>query len=184
MSCTEQSRSWEESMTRSEISAKINSEIKGAEAVDKYNNQIHVTIPPNSISGFILYLKQMGFNHLANITCVDWIEDNIFQVVYNTWSYSDHVHITVKTAVDRKKAEIQSISSLWPAAQVYEQEIHEMFGVVFIGNPDLGPLFLHNWLDLPPLRKDFDAREYSGAAYGFVETDKAEATCIIPMEEN
>ncbi len=171
-------------MKRSEITSKINREFRGAEAVEMYSNQIHVKVSPETVPSFILYLKQAGFKHLVNITCVDWIEDNIFEVVYNLWSYEHHVHITAKTSVDRSNPGIQSISSLWPAAQVYEQEIHEMFGVVFTGNPDLGPLFLHNWLDIPPLRKDFDAKEYSGAAYGFVDTDKAEAGCIIPTEEN
>ena len=39
------------------------------------------------------------------------------------------------------------------------------FGIVFKGNPDLSPLFLHNWKDLPPLRKDFDTEEYSYGAF-------------------
>lgn len=171
-------------MTRSDIAEKIKAEFNSVTVKEKYTNQIHVSAASETISGFILYLKQMDFNHLVNITCVDWIEDSLFEVIYNVWSYTHHVHITVKTTVDRRKPEIQTISSLWPAAQVYEQEVHEMFGVVFTGNPDLGPLFLHNWLDLPPLRKDFDGEKYSGEAYGFVDTDKAEATCIVPMEEN
>jgi NADH-quinone oxidoreductase subunit C len=41
-----------------------------------------------------------------------------------------------------------------------------MFGVRFTGNPDLSPLFLHNWKDIPPLRKDFNTVEYAGEAYG------------------
>ncbi len=171
-------------MTQNEIAQKIKTEFLGIEIEEKYTNQIHAKVKPENISGFILYLKQLKFNHLVNITCVDWMDNNLFEVVYNVWSYVHHVHITVKTTVDRKNPRLQTISPLWPAAQVYEQEVHEMFGVVFTGNPDLGPLYLHNWLDIPPLRKDFDAKEYSGAAYGFVDTDKAEATCIVPMEEN
>ncbi len=183
-SCTGQNLYWEDHMKRNEIMEKIKAGFPGADTKPMFSNQIHAAVPAAQITGFITYLKQMDFKHLVNITCVDWIEDNQFEVVYNVWSYEHHIHITVKSVIDRTKPELQSISSLWPAAQVYEQEIHEMFGVVFLGNPDLGPLFLHNWLDLPPLRKDFDAKEYSGAAYGFVETDTAEATCIVPMEEN
>ncbi len=171
-------------MTQNNFIQKINAEFSGIEVRGRYSNQIEAKIAPENINGFILYLKQIGFDHLVNITCIDWIEDKIFEVVYNVWSYGDHVHITVKTIVDRNKPQLQTISPLWPAAQVYEQEVHEMFGVVFIGNPDLGPLFLHNWLDLPPLRKDFDGEKYSGLAYGFVDTDKAEVSCIVPQEEN
>jgi len=171
-------------MTQNDVYKRIKNEFSISEISEKYSNQIHVQIESDKVSGFILYLKQMGFEHLVNITCVDWISDNLFEVIYNVWSYEHHVHITVKANVDRNEPSIQTISSLWPAAQVYEQEVHEMFGVVFIGNPDLGPLFLHNWLDLPPLRKDFNAKEYSGAAYGFVDVDHAEASCIVPLEEN
>ncbi len=171
-------------MTQNETYEKIQKEFSFLEVKKKYSNQIEARVEADKISGCILYLKELGFRHLVNITCVDWIEDDIFEVIYNVWSYTHHVHITVKTTVDRKKPVLQTIYTLWPAAQVYEQEVHEMFGVVFTGNPDLGPLFLHNWLDLPPLRKDFDAEKYSGEAYGFVDTDMAEATCIVPQEEN
>lgn len=171
-------------MTQNEMYDKINREFSLLQLNMRYGNQLEARCAAESISGFILYCKQLGFKHLVNITCVDWIEDNKFEVVYNIWSYTDHIHITVKTRLDRDNPEIQSISPLWPAAQVYEQEVHEMFGVIFTGNPDLGPLFLHNWLDLPPLRKDFNAEKYSELAYGFVDTDVAESTCIVPREEN
>jgi NADH-quinone oxidoreductase subunit C len=46
-------------------------------------------------------------------------------------------------------------------SQFYEQEIHEFFGIVFEGNKDLSGLFLENWLDIPPFRKDFNTREFA-----------------------
>ena len=33
--------------------------------------------------------------------------------------------------------------------------------VVFDGNPDLKPLILENWKEMPPMRKDFDPQKYS-----------------------
>ncbi|MCK5399847.1 NADH-quinone oxidoreductase subunit C, partial [bacterium] len=57
--------------------------------------------------------------------------------------------------------------------QVYEQEIHEFFGIEFAGNPDLSPLFLHNWKEIPPMRKDFDTEEYSKRAFDVGEREGA-----------
>jgi len=42
-----------------------------------------------------------------------------------------------------------------------DEELFEFFGIKFEGNDDMKPLFLENWDDLPPLRKDFDPLEYS-----------------------
>lgn len=138
----------------------------------RYSNQIELIIPAAENVSVLSFCRQQGFRHLSNIACIDRISANQFELLYNLWSYEHKVHITVKTVIPRSRPEIISVHSLWPQAQVYEQEIHEFFGVVFQGNPDLGPLFLHNWLDSPPLRKDFDSEEYARQAYGFLGGDE------------
>ena len=153
-------------MNNQEIAKKIEELFKNIKAIPKYENQVEVILKGNDIVGLLTVIKSLGFEHLSNITCVDWIKDNRFDVTYNIWSYTHKVHITVKAGIDRSNPEIPTVMNLWPQAQVYERETHEMFGVRFIGNPDLSPLFLHNWKDIPPLRKDFDTVEYSKRAYG------------------
>lgn len=56
--------------------------------------------------------------------------------------------------------EYPSLTSIIPGAAWYEREIHDMFGIVPVGHPDLRPLVLHeNWPDgIYPLRKDFGPR--------------------------
>ncbi len=134
----------------------------------RYSNQIEMKIPAAENVSFLSYCKNYGFRHLSNIACIDRINDDCFEVMYNLWSYEHKVHCTLKTRISRSEPVLVSVHSLWPHAQVYEQEIHEFFGVVFEGNPDLSPLFLHNWLDMPPMRKDFDSEEYARQAYGFL----------------
>ncbi len=158
-------------MTNYEIAEKIKSVYKDLDIKSKYNNQVEVRADGVDIVGLLIFIKSLGFEHLSNLTCVDWINENRFDITYNIWSYKHKVHITVKAGIDREKPEIPSIMKIWPQAQVYERETHEMFGVVFLGNPDLSPLFLHNWKDIPPLRKDFDTVEYSKRAYGASPTE-------------
>ena len=158
-------------MTRNALIERIEAE-SGIEALPRYSNQIEASVLPEKIISFLSFLKTAGFEHLSNITAIDWIEKGVIEVVYNVWSYTEKVHITVKSPVSRDTPVSFTCLELWPQGRVYEQELHEMFGVSFQGNPTQGPLFLHNWKDIPPLRKDFNTGEYSRRAYGYLEEGK------------
>lgn len=159
-------------MSRAQIVQQL-SEISGEYKVTpRYDNQIELIVPLQQNVTVLSACRRLGFAHLSNIACLDWIGENEFEIMYNLWSYIHKVHLTCKVRTDRTKPEVNTVLALWPQAQVYEQEIHEFFGVAFTGNPDLSPLFLHNWRDIPPLRKNFDSEEYSGKAYGFLEKKK------------
>jgi NADH-quinone oxidoreductase subunit C len=135
----------------------------------RFHNQIELIVQGGQVPAVLATLKSLGFEHLSNITCVDWIKYDRFDVTYNLWSYQHRLHAVVKAGVGRsgdEGPEVPTALHVWPQAQAYEREIHEMFGIRFTGNPDLSPLFLHNWRDLPPLRKDFNTEEYATQAYG------------------
>jgi NADH-quinone oxidoreductase subunit C len=156
-------------MTNNEMARQIQSHFPGSSVTPRFHNQLEVIAEPAQVPAFLATMKSLGFEHLSNITCVDWITCDRFDVIYNLWSYSHRVHAVVKAGVPRSVEggpEAPTAMHLWPQAQAYEREIHEMFGVRFTGNPDLSPLFLHNWQDIPPLRKDFDTVAYSKLAYG------------------
>ncbi len=158
-------------MTTKEMAERINNDSARFNARTRYSNQIEAKVASDQLLNLLYYLKTAGFEHLSCVSCVDWLERDLFEIVYNLWSYSHKIHATVKTTVDRKEPSLATALSLWPQAQVYEQEIHEFFGVEFNGNPDLKPFFLHNWQDIPPLRKDFDTESYVKAAYGTLEEE-------------
>ena len=145
-------------------------------AAPRYANQIEMQVPVKQNVNALSFCKSQGFTHLSNIACLDWIGESRLEVMYNLWSYEQKIHLTLKVRTERENPSVDTVLSLWPQAQVYEQEIHEFFGVDFPGNPDLSPLFLHNWRDMPPMRKDFDSEEYSRKAYGFLEKKKKGAT--------
>lgn len=66
-----------------------------------------------------------------------------------------------------EKLEYFSLTSLLSAAAWYEREIHDLFGIVPIGHPDLRPLVLHeNWPEgLYPMRKDFPVNQHVPVAH-------------------
>jgi NADH-quinone oxidoreductase subunit C len=126
------------------------------------NQQFKVKINKKEIINFLTYLKNIGFWQLSLITAVDWIDDNQFEIVYNLVSWELEQHIIVKTFIPRENPRITSIINIWPVAKYYEWDVNEYFGVVFDGNPNNGKeLFLENWDDKPPMRKDFDPLKYS-----------------------
>ena len=131
--------------------------------------RVIVTSRKDQVISILSFLKNKGFNHLALISCVDWIKDKEFEVVYiissylqNTDEYRDEnrLHITLKTRISREEPKVISVIPIFENAEPYEREIHELFGVNFEGHPRLTPLFLENEYEIPPFRKDFDTREY------------------------
>jgi NADH-quinone oxidoreductase subunit C len=157
-------------MTNSEMARQLQSHFPKSSVSPRFHNQLEVITDAQQVPAVLATMREIGFEHLSNVTCVDWLAYNRFDVTYNVWSYRYKLHAVVKAHLDREphggEPEIPTALHVWPQAQAYEREIHEMFGIVFVGNPDLSPLFLHNWKDIPPLRKDFDTVEYAKQAYG------------------
>jgi NADH-quinone oxidoreductase subunit C len=105
--------------------------------------------------------SRVGFEHLSAISCVDWLDEGEFELVYHFWSYRDGCLVSVKTRIPRDPAKVATITDLWQPASFFERDIHEMFGVVFDGNPDLEKYILTDWDGPPPMRKDFVTREFA-----------------------
>lgn len=96
----------------------------------------------------------LGFDYLITIVGMDWKES--FGCIYYLQNADNEV-ISVKiTTTDRENPMLHSIADLWAIACIYEREVYDFFGIVFIGNPDMRRLFLSiDWKGYP-LRKDYD----------------------------
>jgi NADH-quinone oxidoreductase subunit C len=120
-----------------------------------------VSVEASMLNAVLELLKRKGFSHLSLITGVDRIKDRVFEVFYTLFRWETGETLLVKSSVSRDKPVITSVMHLWPTARFYERDVHEFFGIVFDGNPDLKPLILENWKEMPPMRKDFDPQKYS-----------------------
>ena len=72
-----------------------------------------------------------GYTHLNFITCIDYIEDGIFTLVYMLHNYSSKDTLSVHVDIDREQAEMTSIHTLWAQAWTYQRELREMYGISF-----------------------------------------------------
>jgi NADH-quinone oxidoreductase subunit C len=105
---------------------------------------------------------RFGYKHLVFFTVVDKIEEGKFHLLYMLHNYAEHHDLGIIVEISREGEDMESIHELWPAAMTYQQEIREMYGVEFPGSPRLHENFvLEGWDGPPPMRRDFDTKEYS-----------------------
>ncbi len=148
------------SVEQSELIERICSkfEVKERKQGDR---RLWISIDKKILMDMLKWAKKAGFNHCSAISVTDWPDEEIYELTYHLWSYTDRVLLTVKTQINRKEPTIESAVPLWGgSAQIHERELHELFGVEFVNNPDLEPLFLEDWEGPPPFKKDFDWRDY------------------------
>jgi len=128
-----------------------------------------ITVPKGSLMSLLSFLKSQGYEHLGLISCVDWVEQKEFELIYIVSAYMsrDHEHgeqerssIIVKTRISREEPRFLTVIPVYGNAEPYERELHELFGIHFEGHPRLIPLLLEREYPVPPFRKDFDTRKY------------------------
>lgn len=95
------------------------------------------------------------FDMLKSHTCVDWIEDEQFELITLLFSTNSLQHIWVSTKIPREKPITHSLSKLWAIAEFQEREVYDLFGVQYAGNSDLRRIFLDDDWEGFPLRKDY-----------------------------
>jgi len=153
----------------SSLKRSLESTFKDVEVRGSGDGRLSVLAPKDSIPVVLGYLKENGLDHLALLSCVDWQQRGTLEVVYILSAYmqnnTDHtldqrLHVLLRTHLPRENPELQSVIGVFANAEPYEREIHELFGVRFVGHPRLIPLFLEREYEIPPFRKDFDTRRY------------------------
>ncbi len=95
----------------------------------------------------------LGFGHLSCITAVDWKDR--FDSVYHVSNWNNGCSVQVRARIPRDDPKIDSVVSLWNAANYHEREAWDLMGVVYEGHPNLERILLPKDFKFHPLRKDF-----------------------------
>jgi NADH-quinone oxidoreductase subunit C len=101
------------------------------------------------------------FNFLADVTCVDWFpSEPRFEVVYHLLSIPKKERVRLKVRLDGGSPALDSVTLVWPAANYFEREVYDLFGVRFAGHPYLRRLLMPEDWEGYPLRKDYPVEGY------------------------
>lgn len=78
-----------------------------------------------------------------------------FEVVYHLYSTTKHHRVRVKVRVPEADPVVDSIADVWVAANWFERECYDLFGIHFRGHPNLKRLLTFEEFVGHPLRKDY-----------------------------
>jgi NADH-quinone oxidoreductase subunit C len=120
-----------------------------------------LVLAPADLLGIVQRLKsELQFDLFLDVTAVDWPgQTPRFEVVYHFYSTAHRVRVRLKTRVPEADPAVESLVPLYGSAHYMERECHDMYGIVFRGNPDLRPILLYEGFVGHPLRKDYPKRQ-------------------------
>lgn len=130
------------------------------EVFEKSTNRVFISVAKGEAAEVVRYLfREMG----ARFSIASGVDTRAgIEILYHMSFDRHNIVVTVKAMVEKPALEMQSFTGFMPAADWIEREIHEMFGVKFIGHPKLDPLLLpEDWPEgVYPLRKNsFDSEK-------------------------
>ena len=143
--------------------------------------ELTLTVKPEAIVRVLTFLRddpQTQFVNLTDLCGVDYPgRAKRFEVVYHLLSPRQNQRIRVKIATGEDEP-VPSVFDVFPAADWYEREAYDFYGILFTGHPDLRRILTDYGFEGYPLRKDFPLT-------GFVEVhydDEKKQVVYEPVE--
>lgn len=153
--------------------------------VREFRDMVTVVVPREKILGVCSWLRDdaaQRYEMCAEIHGVDYLgypnATHRFAVDYGLTSVSNNKRLWLKVYLDPTQdtspghdvrdeeviekgdpgLKVDSVCSIWPGAEWMERETYDMFGIIFVGHPDLRRILTWNGYGSYPLRKDYPLR--------------------------
>jgi NADH-quinone oxidoreductase subunit C len=124
-------------------------------------DELTITVARESIVPACEAVKAAGYTFFEDVTAVDWYPQKPrFQLSYHILSMGLKQRVRLVVQLDSANAIVDSITSVWPAANFYEREVFDLFGVHFAGHPGLTRIMMPTDWQGHPLRKDYPVEGY------------------------
>ncbi len=122
----------------------------------EHAGQVSLEVAPEKIARVCGFLRDHLKFRLSGITGVDWYPtEPRLEVVYLLHSIERNERLRIKCRLPGESPEIDSVCGIWPAANWYEREVFDLFGVGFRNHPDLRRIMMPEDWQGHPLRKDY-----------------------------
>jgi len=130
---------------------------------DEFRGMVSYRVKPESLVSICKALhesNEFAVKYLAEISCIDWLgheneKEGRFEVVYVLHSYQANYRFIINVRVDAEKPDVPSLTCIWNGANWLEREAFDLFGINFVGHPNLTKIVTPDELEGHPLRKDF-----------------------------
>jgi NADH:ubiquinone oxidoreductase subunit C len=124
---------------------------------ERRHGYLEVKVPREQILPVARRVKALGYDYLSAVTAVDW-RDRV-EMLYHCYGW-DFVAVPgcVVLRADlppEPNPLCPSLTAVWPGAEFQEREVYDLFGVKFVGHPDLRRILLEDRFPGHPLRKDW-----------------------------
>ncbi len=143
------------SALQSALQIKLGTKLSGSEIAF---GELTLHVEPANILDILSYLKSDAdcrFVSFIDICGADYPErEKRFDVVYHLLSPYKNSRVRVKVQTD-EAGEVPSAIPVFPAADWFEREVYDLYGVIFTGHPDLRRILTDYGFSGHPLRKDF-----------------------------
>lgn len=141
---------------------------KYIESTTFYKNELVIVAKCDAITKVLSFLhddKEANFNVLVDITAVDYPERaERFEVVYNLLSLRQNHRARIKVMANEETL-VPTATGVFNAANWFEREVWDMYGIMFDGHPDLRRILTDYGFEGHPQRKDFPLTGYVELRY-------------------
>ena len=123
--------------------------------------ELTLTVAPDTIREAAATVQAAGYNFFEDMTAVDWFPSAPrFQLSYHILSHKLLERIRLRVMLEETNPAVESITPVWPAANYYEREVFDLFGIRFEGHPNLRRIMMPEEWQGHPLRKDYPVEGY------------------------
>jgi NADH-quinone oxidoreductase subunit C len=130
--------------------------------VVEHRGEMTLVVTPEALIGLCQALRDapgLRYDFLADIAAVDWLaREPRYDVVYHLLSLQTRAVVRLKVRAGGEASdepELPTVTGVWSAADWFEREIYDLFGIRFSGHPDLTRILMpSDWVG-HPLRKDY-----------------------------
>jgi NADH-quinone oxidoreductase subunit C len=151
-------------MTKEQIENKIAQKFGSAIEIQQTKNLeafIYVTVDKYiEVCKFLKSDPDLYFEYLFQMGGVHYPNDR-FELMLTLSSHKHHHELVLKVKLSHDDPKISTASVVWEAANWYEREAMELYGIKFDGHPDPRPLLLYeDWEFGYPLRKGWTGPDF------------------------
>ena len=146
--------------------------IKDFITIDERNHLFEIECNKSNVNIVLKKLKENSlflFDQLLDITAVDYPSREFrFDLIYILQTLKNNKKLILKTSL-KENDSIESITSIHKAADWYERECYDLFGIEFTNHPDLRRIMTDYNFEGHPLRKDFPLTGHTEVRYDDLE---------------